>query len=192
MNENNELSRRGFLKSAGAIVGSSMLRIGAPALAALTQAACTARDEQAQFTVLNTDEAADIAAITARIIPTTDTPGAAEAGVVHFFDQAFASHFSDSLGFVRGQLGALNDRLGTRFAALDETAQDAELKAIEDTEFFELVRVMTLFGFFGMSKHGGNSDYLSWQLVGFEGNRGAWMYPFGYYDAQVHGGDDGE
>ncbi len=192
MNDNSELSRRSFLQSAGAIAGSSMLRIGAPALAAMTQAACSARDEQARFAVLDTDEAADIAAIAARIIPTTDTPGAAEAGVVYFFDKALDSHFSDSFDFVHSQLGALNDSIGQRFAALDEAAQDAELASIEDTEFFEFMRVMTLFGFFGMSKHGGNKDYLSWELVGFEGNRGAWMYPFGYYDAQVHGADDGE
>ncbi len=192
MNNNNELSRRNFLKAAGVAASGSLLRIGAPALAALTQAACTARDEQTSFSVLGKDEAADIAAIAARIIPTTDTPGATEAGVVHFFDQAFAAHFSDSLGFVRAQLGALNDRLGVRFATLDEAAQDAELTSIEDTEFFELVRVMTLFGFFGMAKHGGNQDYLSWELVGFKGNNGAWMYPFGYYDAQVHGDGNGE
>ena len=34
---------------------------------------------------------------------------------------------------------------------------------------------------------------VGWELVGFEGDHGPWTYPFGYYDAQVHGEtSDGE
>ena len=69
--------------------------MAAPALAAITSAACTAEKEATAFLVLGAEEATDFAAIAARIIPTTDTPGAAEAGVIHFFDNAFADAMSE-------------------------------------------------------------------------------------------------
>ena len=176
MDRSKELTRRGFLASASAAAAGSLFRIGAPALAALGQAACSARDDAAAYVVLGSDEAADFRAIAARIIPTTDTPGADEAGVIHFFDRAFADHMQGSLAF----------------ASLDETSQDAALAGIEGEPFFELMRAMTIFGFFAMQEHGGNRDNVGWKLVGFEGDRGAWLYPFGYYDAQVHRGETGD
>jgi len=180
------LSRRRFLASAGAAAAGSALRISAPALAALGQAACSARDDGSAYVVLGSNEAADFSAIAARIIPTTDTPGATEAGVIHFFDRAFADHLEGSLAAARAGLDALNAGLGQRFATLDAAAQDSAIRAIEGDGFFELMRVMTIFGFFAMRSHGGNKDNIGWQLVGFDGDRGAWLYPFGHYDAQVH------
>jgi len=195
MNNNSELSRRGFLRSAGAIGGVTWLRIGAPALAGIAQAACSAKDAGASFDLLGEAEAADFAAIAARIIPTTNTPGATEAGVIYFFDRAFAEEKSGSLNAARGGLADLNAtfRNGTRFADLDATQQDAVLSGIENSSFFGLMRKMTIFGFFAMSSYGGNKDHVAWDLIGFEGHHGAWQSPFGYYDAEVHGGSvDGE
>ena len=184
MNNNSELSRRRFLKSTGTLTAASLLRIGAPALAAITQAACTAREEAAAFTTLATDEAADFAAIAARLIPTTDTPGATEAGVIYFFDRAWGDELSRFLGPVRGFLQAINDELGTRFATMGEAEQDNVLKANEKDPRFELLRTTTIFGFLSMAKHGGNKDHLAWDLLGFDGHHGAWDAPFGYYDAE--------
>mgnify|MGYP001813756599 FL=1 len=96
----------------------------------------------------------------------------------------------DRLEDVRTGLVHLNAAVGetTRFAALSPEAQDARLREIEDSDFFGLVREMTIFGFFAMSKYGGNSNHVGWDLIGFKGHNGAWEYPFGYYDAAVHGG----
>ena len=145
--------------------------------------------------MLSAEEAAEFAAIAARIIPTTDTPGATEAGVIYFLDEAFADRMSDSLDKARSGLADLNAgaRDGLGFAALDATEQDSMLRSIEDSEFFDLMRTMTISGFFAMSKYGGNKDNIGWKLVGFGGHNGGWQYPFGYYDAQVHdeSGDDG-
>jgi len=192
MNNNNALSRRRFLLSASALSASAFVRLSGASIAAIAQAACTAKDSSAAFRSLSPDEAADIEAIAARIIPTTDTPGATEAGVVHFFDNAFAAEMKDRLEDVRAGIVRLNAASGesSRFAALPPDAQDARLREIEDSDFFGLVREMTIFGFFAMSNYGGNRDHVAWDLIGFKGHNGAWTYPFGHYDAAVHGGGD--
>ncbi len=185
MNNPDEISRRRFLKATGAFGGASLFRIGAPSLAAVTQAACTARDEEAAFNTLGAEEAADFAAIAARIIPATDTPGAAEAGVIWFWDNALGSEFSSLLPGVRSLREQLSANLGRPFADLPEAEQDAALRSIESDPRFELWRLLTIFGFFGMAKHGGNKDHMSWDLIGYKGHHGAWTPPFGYYDAEV-------
>ena len=193
-----DLSRRAFLKSTGALAGSSYLHILAPAVAAISQAACSARDQGMAFRILAPLEARDFAAIAARIIPTTETPGATEAGVIYFIDRAFAAEMNGQLEFARSGLAEFNQALGVehgdkRLDELDEDTQDAFLASQENTPFFEILRVMTIFGFFSMPKHSGNRDKVGWELIGFEGDHGAWTYPFGYYDAQVHGeNNDGE
>ena len=195
MGNNNNLTRRRFLLAASAMSGTTLARLSIPSLLAITEAACTAKNNGAAFVTLTEAEAADIAAIAARIIPTTDTPGATEAGVIHFFDKAFAAEMSDKLDDARGGLEALNAGIpgGASFAELSVDEQDERLRAIESDGFFDLIRQMTIFGFFAMSDYGGNRDHVGWDLIGFEGHHGGWQYPFGYYDAQVHGGrDDGE
>ena len=193
MNNPEGLSRRNFLQSTGTLTGAAYLRMLAPGLAAITQAACSAKDEGAAFVILGTDEARDFAAIAARIIPTTDTPGASEAGVIHFIDKAFAAEMSGQLDFARAGLAELNDALGSQhtdaiqLGDLGEDEQDAFLQTRETSGFFNLMWAMTIFGFFSMEKYGGNRDQVGWELIGFEGGHGPWQYPFGYYDAQVHG-----
>ena len=195
MKNNNDLSRRQFLLSSGALSGSTFIRVAAPSLAAIVQVACTAKSGGAAFEVLSESEAADITAIAARIIPTTDTPGATEAGVIYFFDSALTAAMSDKLDVVREGLAQLNaDAVGVdSFSELAPDDQDEQLRAIESSAFFQLMREMTIYGFFAMSEYGGNKDHVGWNLIGFEGHHGGWQYPFGYYDAQVHrGADDGE
>lgn len=186
-------SRRQFLKSAGAMTGAHYLRLLAPAAAAIAQAACSARDEGQPFTVLSKDEAADFAAIAARIVPTTDTPGATEAGVIWFIDRAFSDEMQGELEFARNELAGFNARISgddskpVRFSDLDEAAQDAYLKTQDSSPLFNMLWEMTIFGMFAMPMYGGNRDKAGWELVGFVGDQGPWQYPFGYYDAEVQG-----
>jgi len=193
MSSDNELSRRDFLQSAGALTGASWLRIGTPALASIAQAACSAKQEGAPFAVLREAEAADFAAMAARIIPATDTPGANEAGVIYFIDRAFANEQSWSLHAAREGLAKVNATLrnGTRFAELNDSRQDVVLGTIANGAFFDLIRRMTIFGFFAMSSYGGNKNNIAWDLIGFKGHHGAWENPFGYYDADANGGSSG-
>ena len=177
------MSRRRFVQSAGAAAGASLLRMSAASLAAITQAACSARASGTAFAILGAEEAADFAAIAARLIPTTDTPGATEAGVVHFYDRAWGDELAWALEDMRGFLNTLHEASSDRFATLSADAQDEILRAHEDDGRFELLRVITIFGFFAMEKYRGNKDHVSWDLIGFRGHQGAWAPPFGHYDA---------
>ena len=187
---NEEVSRRAFLQGSGTFVGSTLLRAGMPAVAAMTQAACSARDEGAAFETITDAEAREIIAVAARILPTTDTPGATEAGAVYFFDKALGSFFADTLEFGRMQLAAFQSGIAAaypsaeRFSDLDEADQDAYLKTQEQSPFFQGARLLTIFGVFSMSSYGGNKNNIGWKLVGMDGPPHAWSYPFGYYDTE--------
>ncbi len=185
-----ELTRRLFLQGSGTVAGSVLARAGLPAFIAATQAACTARDEGAAFENITNAEAREFEAIASRILPTTDTPGAREAGVIWFIDKTYGSIYADFLANDRARLADFQSGIAAAFSGaelfsdLEEADQDTYLKSREDTEFFESVRFKTLAGVFGLSSWGGNQDDVGWKLVGMDGPPHAWSYPFGYYDSQ--------
>ena len=189
MSGNDSLSRRHFLQGSGAAIGGSAARLSWPAALAAAQAACTARDEAQPLTTLTAAEAREIDAFSARILPTTATPGAREAGVIYFFDNVLAGPMAGLLGGLRGSLEAFQAGIAERFPGasafsdLDEADQDAWIAEHETSPFFSLARTLTLMGFFAMSKHGGNKDHIAWDLISFDGH-GAAQPPYGYYDAQ--------
>lgn len=88
------VSRRLFLKSslaatAGAGVSAPAMAMAQDATPAATPMAMPGSEEGAAFKFFNSTEAAVIEALTARILPgTPDDPGAREAGVVYFIDNA--------------------------------------------------------------------------------------------------------
>ncbi len=184
------LTRRTFLQGSGTFVGSTMMRAAAPSLVAVSQAACTARDEGAAFENITSAEAREFIAIAARILPTTDTPGATEAGAVYFVDKAFGTFLADTLELARVQLAEFQSGIADaypaadRFSDLDEADQDAYLKMKEQSPFFQGARFLTIFGVFGMSSYGVNRYKIVWKLLGLDGPPPAWSYPFGYYDAE--------
>lgn len=182
-------TRRSFLRASGGVVGGSWLALSLPGLLAVAQAAAAAREAGAAFLHLSPPEAAGLEAIAARIIPTDETPGAREAGVIHFIDQALGSFLADSAGELRAGLESLDALAastvdGRRFAELEPGAQDTLMARIEQTPFFELMHYLTVAGMFSLPSHGGNRDYLGWQLLGLS-HRHAWAPPFGFYDAEA-------
>ena len=183
-------NRRLFLKGSGGVLGSVMMRAGLPAFIAASQAACTAREEAASYQNISNAEAREFVAIAARILPTTETPGATEAGAVYFVDKAFGSFLAPMAGPARGmhaqfQAGIADQYpLAKVFSDLNETDQDAYLQRAEDTPFFQGARFLTLVGVFGMAKFGGNRNNVGWHLVGMDGPPHAWTAPFGDYDAE--------
>jgi hypothetical protein len=184
------LSRRLFLQGSGTLAGSTMMRAGLPAFIAVSQAACTAKEAAAAYENISNAEAREIIAIAARILPTTDTPGATEAGAVYFFDKALGTYFADIAAPARGMLAEFQSGIAGRypgaevFSDLDEEDQDDYLRSVEETPFFQGFRFLTMMGVFGMATHGGNRDDVGWKLIGMDGPPHAWSYPFGYYDAE--------
>lgn len=133
------------------------------------------------------EQAVEVEAIAAQIIPSDDTPGAREARVVYFIDRALATFAAaDRSAFVKG-LDQLQSKVkrqfknSMRFSALSSAQQIKLLKSIEKTGFFDLVRTMTVFGMFANPAYGGNYEEIGWKLIGFE-SQFLFESPFGYYD----------
>lgn len=159
-----------------------------PVVLATAGVACKSREEGSAFTVLTVSEASDFEAIAAQIIPSGDTPGATEAGVIYFIDAALADFRSEALepmrlGLEELRAEILNTFQAESFASLDHDEQIAVLKGIENTSFFGTIRFLTVAGMFSNPSYGGNRDEVGWKLIGFEGAH-PWQPPFGYYDAE--------
>ncbi len=162
-------------------MASALASANLPALAK----AAAAQQQTGGFKVLDPHLARTLEAIAARIIPTTGTPGAREAGAIWFIDSVMASDLADALPLFRAAATELNEKSDGDFAALAPEAQDARLRAIEDGEFFGLMQFLTVAGTFTMPKYGGNHGEVGWKLIGLE-QRHHWQAPFGYYDAAIH------
>src|SRR5438105_9529160 len=96
---------------------------------------------------LDPQTAADLEALAAQIIPSDDTPGAKEAGVIFFIDRALATFDQDKRALYRDGLAAA--RAAARAAGLSAAK-------IEHTEFFETLRRHTIMGFLASPAWGGN------------------------------------
>jgi gluconate 2-dehydrogenase gamma chain len=142
------------------------------------------------FQTLDPATAAEIDALTSQIIPSSDGPGAHEAGIVYFIDRALSTFDADLRDSYRMGMSSVQQKRKEMFpdsasiAALTSERQIQLMHAIEKTEFFELLRTHTLYGFLGNPSYGGNRDRVGWKLIGFE-DRMAYQPPFGYYDAHV-------
>jgi gluconate 2-dehydrogenase gamma chain len=134
-----------------------------------------------------------VEAITGRIIPTDEDPGAVEAGCVNFIDKALAYEEAAQQDLYHVALGAIDDaaraRFGERFAALRPEQQDEVLLAVESGQlrewpsrmssqgFFQILCTHTIIGFLADPSYGGNLDYAGWKAIGYPGPR----HEFGGY-----------
>jgi gluconate 2-dehydrogenase gamma chain len=167
------------------MAGTGLLSL--PALVNAAEHSAAAHHAAAALTTLDADEAQEFAAIAARILPSDDTPGADEGGVIYFIDNVLGTSRSELLAPLREGLAALQanarGNFGVkRFSELDALRQDALLESIEGSSFFQSLRFLTLAGMFTLPEYGGNRDFVGWDLIGFD-HRHAWAPPFGYYDA---------
>ena len=79
-----DTARREFLLQIGGAAGAAWISAQWPAIVAAAQHAHEAMQSKSadQFEVLTPEQAKEVEALTSRIIPTDDMPGAREAGVV--------------------------------------------------------------------------------------------------------------
>jgi Gluconate 2-dehydrogenase subunit 3 len=203
------LSRRNFLTRGGAAVSAVWLSAHWPAIIAAAEHAHQAAKTSAppKFQFFTPKEAAEIDAITARIIPSDETPGAREAGVVYFIDRALTTFAVDDQKTYREGLPALQVRVRELFPTVEKFSsatpdqQDQILHSLDEqtgptrrhsrsagasSSFFQAVRIHTVVGFLVDPDSGGNRDGVGWKVIGRDREH-IFQPPFGYYDKDYAG-----
>jgi gluconate 2-dehydrogenase gamma chain len=132
-------------------------------------------------------QAAEIDAISSRIIPTDAAPGAHEAGVLYFIDRSMTTFAKDQVPLFEAGLASVSKAVekahgaSAKFSTLTTDQQDAVLRSIEKTPFFGAIRFATIAGYLALPKYGGNKDYVGWKFIGQE-HAFEQKPPFGWYD----------
>jgi gluconate 2-dehydrogenase gamma chain len=203
-------ARRDFLQLLGGTASAAWLTANWPALvSAAEHAHQAAKSEHPALEVFTADQAREIEALTACIIPSGETAGAREAGVVYFIDRALKTFFSEALPVYQKGLEAAQKTTAelfpgvARFSAATEeqklkifTQIAAEPERPKDTlaglapgaspDFFQTLRVHTIFGFLVDPEGGGNRDYAGWKAIGRDPAH-SFSPPFGFYDKDYPG-----
>ncbi len=191
------LNRRNFLLRAGTGLSSAATHAHEAAKSATPP----------KFEFFTPEEAAEIESITARIIPTDDTPGAHEAGVVYFIDRGLVTFGTEDQKTYREGLPELQARVSemfpsvARFSGLAAEQQDEVLHSFDEStaaprrafrarpgaqNFFGTLRQHTIAGFLIDPDYGGNHDGVGWKVIGREREH-MFQAPFGYYDKDYSG-----
>jgi gluconate 2-dehydrogenase gamma chain len=190
------ISRRKFVQNMSFYGAGAWASLQLPRPAAARAAAASSKPAS-----LSPAEWKTLEAITGRIIPSDEQPGAIDAYCVNFIDKALANEDAEmkplyQLGLA-GTDAVAQAAHGLVFADLGAEQQDALLGTLERGEaagwpeageasqrFFEAVRVHTITGFLADPKYGGNRDEVGWQVSGYPGPRHRMG---GYTPAQVEG-----
>ena len=183
-------TRRDFIAEVAALAGGGWLALHHPLLVELAQGAREASRQQAPFRTLTPAEARTMEALAEQIIPADATsPGAKDAGAVHFADHALSTFFADWLPPIRAGLADLDARARSRrravtsFADLTFEEQRRIVRQVEETAFFGLARTLSVMGTFADPALGGNQGGAREKILRTE-HRPAFQPPFGYYDAE--------
>jgi hypothetical protein len=154
------LDRRDLLAGASALFGVELVAPLARALAAEQTAADAQRGFMVTHTAFTADQRSLVAAISERIIPATDTPGAIAAGVPAFIEMMIAdwyeptdrNEFMTGLGVFEGYSRVQFER---PFAGIAAEEQDLLLTQAMmgkisglSTNFFEQCRQLTITGYY--------------------------------------------
>jgi gluconate 2-dehydrogenase gamma chain len=204
----NDLSRRDFLTRAGGAVTAVWLSTHWPAIIAASEHAHQAAKSAAppKFQFFSPEQAAEIDAFTARIIPSDETPGAREAGVIYFIDRALTTFAADDQKTYLEGLPELQARVRELFPSVEKFSsataeqQDQVLHTFDekseygrsfrpdakDKLFFETVRVHTIVAFLIDPDSAGNRDGVGWKAIGRDREH-MFQPPFGYYDKDYAG-----
>lgn len=183
----NSLSRRAFLRTTADTARGSCIVLSTPMILSACSRSKQAQRLEEDFRILTTEDAMEFEAIASRIMPSDETPGATEAGVIYFIDTILSkdldSQRADLLTGLQELQASVVRNYGTDFFhQLDTTQQDELLTQIQTTEFFATIRYLSIAGMFSLPEYGGNKDRMGFQLLGLEEHQ-AWQAPYGFYDA---------
>lgn len=165
----------------------------------------------AKFEFFKPEEAAEIEAMASRIIPSDDTPGAKEAGVIYFIDRALVTFATDAQKDYREGITQVQALVSEKFPSVKKFSaatpeqQDAVLEALSNTKpkmtssrrnrpnassqpFFETLRYHAIAGFLIAPDSGrrGNRDGVGWKVIGRD-NEHMFQPPFGALDKNYPG-----
>ena len=184
------VSRRTFVASLAGTAGAAWIVAHTGELrAALDYAAQLPHTNLQTFKVLTLQDAADLEAAMALIVPTDSTPGAREARVIHFLDRSletFARNDRAIFETIATQLRASARKKGK--ATFTGLSSDVRLEVLtgyqrDEPANFEQLRAITIVGMFADPSYGGNQNGSGWKLIGFD-DQFSWVAPFGWYDQQ--------
>lgn len=203
-------ARRDFLQLLGGTASAAWLTANWPALvSAAEHAHQAARSGHPALEIFTADQAREVEALAACIIPSGETAGAREAGVVYFIDRALKTFFSDTLPVYQKGLAAVQKttvelfpgvasfsaateeqklKIFTHIAEESERQKDGPRRlAPGDTQdFFQTLRTHTIFGFLVDPEGGGNRDYVGWKAIDRDPSH-SFSPPFGFYDKDYPG-----
>ena len=207
------LDRRSFLSLSAAGFSAAWLTAQWPAMvSASTHAhAAVASPEPPKFEFFTPQEAAEVEALASRIIPSDETPGAKEAGVIYFIDRALVTFAVDSQKDYREGIADVQELVAEKFpgvkkfSAATAEQQDAILEALSNSKqkmtasrrnrpgsnsqpFFETLRYHTIAGFLidPESDRRGNKDSVGWKVIGRDPGH-IFQPPFGDLDKNYPG-----
>jgi gluconate 2-dehydrogenase gamma chain len=163
------LNRRDFIRSAGLTFGSVLLF-----------PSCLKNNNVYRF--FTPEEAECIIAFCEQIIPRDQSPGATDAGVIHYIDRQVSSVFHYDQETYRTGIKSLqnycNGKFSHKFERLSPEDQNSVLMLIESnqlnekewtmgrpSDFFNLIRSHTMQGFYGSPIHGGNKNFMSFEML---------------------------
>jgi gluconate 2-dehydrogenase gamma chain len=187
-------SRGQLLKKAGVAGAVATL----PAALKAPEAAAVEQMEQLEYFAAEDIGIID-AIVARLIPTDANGPGAKEARVARYIDRALAGELSPYRDVYTAGLAQVESHsqanYGAGFTALTADQQDTVLRAMERANqptpptgadnregtapripfpssaaaFFEIIREHTLQGMFGDPYHGGNANFVGWNLLGFPG-----------------------
>ena len=209
-----QFDRRGFLVNAGGSLGLAWLAANWPAaLAASAHARAVALAgtlapavaiDPPKFKFLSEAQALEVTAISSRIIPSDDSPGAKEAGAVYFIDNCLATIAADQQPVYRDGLAKFQEDIHVMFPSVDKFSaasveqQEQFLREVDvppdvagrrqryskgSSDFFETIRMHTVAAFLidPESEYAGNRSGVGWKLIGRDPAH-SFQSPFGFYD----------
>lgn len=205
------LSRRRFLLGGATGISATWIATNWPAALAAAEHAHNSAQSAVppKFEFFTPELAAEVDAVASRIIPTNETPGAREAGVVYFIDRALATFASGDRKLYAEGMAELQARAREMFPGVERLSvataeqQDEILRSLDKggasnnrpfrprplaQSFFETLRQHTIAGFLidPDSDRRGNRGGAGWQVIGREHEHMV-QPPFGYYDKNYPG-----
>jgi gluconate 2-dehydrogenase gamma chain len=172
------LSRRALLRRAGVVGAAAAVPAG------MFVSEVASAPERERLETFSSVEADTVDAMLGRLVPAdANGPGAVEARVLRYIDRALSGELASSRPAYTAGLVATNaysrSRFGGDFASLNAAQQNTILDEMErnvatgfspnSRAFFDLLREHAVQGMFGDPVHGGNADFIGWDLIGFTG-----------------------